>query len=172
MYDLYGVVMCDRDSDPAPQGESVADLQEEVTGAERDSLVRWVRETTDLPQLDEAVRSRGYERTGDTQVVRGCRPDDPFDIYQVGYQYCGDDGEHGVALWRGLHPERLDSGAVSYEMVHDLVPDDASFDSPLPLVAAYLGDVALSPTDDGFEENRIDRQGLRDAAEAADTEPS
>jgi hypothetical protein len=32
--------------------------------------------------------------------------------------------------------------------------------------------VALSPTDDGFEENRIDRQGLRDAAEAADTEPS
>jgi hypothetical protein len=139
-----------------------------VVGRKREMLLKRVCNTTKFADLDEKIRERGYEET-ESIVQRGVRPDDPFDFYQVIRRYVDEDNR-AIATWIGLHPEKVDSGEVSYEMIEesdeiqDLERDTRDL---YPLVVAFLNDegIGFRATSTGVEENELDNSILRNAFE-------
>ncbi|WP_152420991.1 hypothetical protein [Halorubrum coriense] len=142
--------------------------REQVVGQKRDMFLESACNTTKFADIDQRIRERGYKET-ESIVQRGIRSEDPFDLYQVIRRYASDDNQ-AIATWIGLDPEKVDSGEVSYDMIE--VPDeiqDTERDKQelYPLIVGFLNDeeITFLATNNGIEENELDKSILRNAFE-------
>lgn len=142
-----------------------------LTGDERDQFTERVFQTTRIEEVDQYIRTRGYERTH-VDAERELLSEYSFDLSHLTIHYS--DGESlAFAKWIGLDPNLVESGEITYEAVHAEVDFDEIVDVPSgetanvwPVVVGFLDDgrVGLSLSADGIEENSVDWAGLEQIA--------